>query len=116
MPEPQRLLAPAEAQGNLGEVGLSHLSHPPSASTPPAPHFPSFPSHPKIKTQPNSFGLFQLYNEDSLLINDPDMENSLDEVGPFVTHKNSSKFNEGITDASNPFYPYPNKTSLLLGD
>jgi len=30
--------------------------------------------------------------------------------------ENSSKFNEGITDASNPFYPYPNETSLLLGD
>jgi len=100
--EPPRPLAPAETQGNPGEVGLSHL--------------PSIPSCPKIKTQPNSFGLFQLYDEDSLPINNPDMENSLDEVGPFVARENSSKFNEGITDASNPFYPYPNKTSLLLGD
>ena len=116
VPEPPRPLAPTEAQGNLGEVGLSHLSCPPSALTPPAPHLPLFPSCPKIKTQPNSFGLFQLYDEDSLPINDPDMENSLDELGPFFTHENSSKFNEGITDASNPFYPYPNKTSLLLGD
>ena len=116
VPEPPRPLAPMEAQGNLGKVGLSHLSCPPSALTPPAPHLPLFPSCPKIKTQPNSFGLFRLYDEDSLPINNPDTENSLDEAGPFVTHKNSSKFNKGITDASNPFYPYPNKTSLLLGD
>ena len=53
---------------------------------------------------------------DSLPINDPDMENSLEEVGHFVAHENPSKFNKGITDASNPFYPYPNETSLLLGD
>jgi len=98
-------------------VGLSHLSRPPSALPPsPVPHLPLIPSCPKIKTQPNSFGLFWLYDEDSLPINDPDMENSLDEAGPFVMCENSSKFNEGITDASNPFYPYPNETSLLLGD
>ena len=117
LPEPPRPLPPVEAWGNLDEVRPSNLSHPLSASPPyPVPHLASLPSRPKIKTQPNSFGLFRLYNEDSLPINDPDTENLLDEAGPFVTGKSSSKLNKGITDANNPFYPYPNETSLLLGD
>ena len=115
--EPPRPLPPAEARGNLDDVRPLNLSHPPSASPPyPVPHLPLLPSRPKIKTQPNSFGLFWLYDEDSLPINDPDTENLLDEAGPFVTGETSSKLNKGITDANNPFYPYPNETSLLLGD
>ena len=69
-----------------------------------------------MKTQPNSFGLFCLYDEGLLPIYNPEMENLLDEAGPFLTHESSSRLNEGITDPSNPFHPYPNETSLLLRD
>ena len=69
-----------------------------------------------MKTQPNSFGLFCLYDEGLLPNYDPEMENLLDKVGPFLACESSSRLNKGITDRSNPFHPYPNKTSLLLGD
>ena len=117
MPEPPRPLCPAEAWENLGKVGPSNVSCPPSSSPPcPVPHLSLFPSCPKMKTQPNSFGLFCLYDEGLLPIYNPETENLLDEVGPFLACESSSRLNEGITDPSNPFHPYPNKTSLLLGD
>ena len=69
-----------------------------------------------MKTQPNSFGLFCLYDEGLLPNYDPEMENLLNKAGPFLACESSSRLNKGITDPSNPFHPYPNKTSLLLGD
>jgi hypothetical protein len=118
VPELPRPLPPTEARRNLGEAGPSNLSRLLDASPScPAPRVPPLPSRPKIKTQLNSFGLFRLYDEDSLPINDPDTDNSLDEGGLSAAREgNSAKPNEAITDASNPFYPYPNETSLLLGD
>ena len=116
VPKPPRPLPPAEARENLGEVGPSNVSRPPSSSPPcPVLHSSPFPSHPKIKTQPNSFGLFHLYDEGSLPNYDPETENLLDEAGPFLACESSSRLNKGITDPSNPFHPYPNEKSLLLG-
>ena len=119
IPEPPRPLPPSmEAWKNPGEVEPSDLFHPLDASPPscPAPDVPSLPSCPKIKTQLNSFGLFWLYNEDSLPIYDPDTKDLSGEALSSLHEGNSIKFNKGITGASNPFYLYPNETSLLLGD
>ena len=87
----------------------------PNASLPlPATHVPS---RSQVKTQLNNFSLFWLYDEGSLPINDPDTEESLDTTGfssmPWENFTNGSK---DTTWPSNPFYPYPNETSLLLGD
>ena len=119
MPEPPRLLPPSmEAWKNPGEVEPSDLFHPLDALPPscPAPDVPLLPSRPRIKTQLNSFGLFQLYDEDSVPIHDPDTNDLLGEALSSLQVGNSITFNEGIMGASNPFYPYPNETSLLLGD
>jgi len=65
---------------------------------------PLLPSRPKIKTQIDDFGLFRLYNEDSLPTNDPNMDNWLDEAGlSALQQRNSNRLNE---KATNPFYPY----------
>ena len=86
-----------------------------NASPPPHP-VPLLPSCPKIKTQLNTFGLFQLYDKDSLPLHDPDIDNLLDGALSAPCKSNSIKLNKGIMGANNPYYPYPNETSLLLGD
>ena len=118
LPEPPRPLPPVKARENPGKLDPSNLSCSPDASAAyEAPHVPSLPSHPKIKTQLNSFGLFRLYNKDSLPIIDPDTDNSFGEVGLSVPHEdNFTRPVETILHVSNPFHPYPNETSLLLGD
>jgi len=111
-------LPPTEARENPREIEPLNVSRPPNELAPCEPsHAPSPPLHPKFKTQLNSFGLFRLYDEDSLPIIDPDTDNSLDEAG-LSTPRNdtSSQPMETITTGGNPFYPYPNETSLLLGD
>ena len=115
VPEPPRPLPPLEAGKNTDS---SNLSGPLHASPPTCPvpvmDVPLLPSRPKIKTQINDFGLFRLYDEDSLPTNDPDTDNWLDEAGLSAPQqRNSNRLNE---KATNPFYPYPNETSLLLGD
>ena len=107
-----------EAQENPREIKPLNVSHPPNELAPCKPsHAPSPPLRPKFKTQLNSFGLFQLYDEDSLPIINPDTDNSLDKVGLSTPcNDTSSQPMETITTGSNPFYPYPNETLLLLGD
>jgi len=56
-----------------------------------------------FKTQANSYGLFRVYNHDTLPVNDPE------DMSGFVDHIN-------INLDANPFYPYLNKSLLLLGD
>ena len=56
-----------------------------------------------FKTQVNSYGLFRVYNHDTLPVNDPeDASGSVDHIN--------------INSDANLFHPYPNKSSLLLGD
>ena len=116
IPEPPRPLPPSTvAQENPGEIEPLNLSCLLNASPPPHP-VPLLPSCPKIKTQLNTFGLFQLYDKDSLPLHDPDIDNLLDGALSAPCKSNSIKLNKGIMGANNPYYPYPNETSLLLGD
>ena len=56
-----------------------------------------------FKSQVNSYGLFRLYNYDTVPENDPeDTSDAADRMD--------------IDSNANPFYPYPNQSSLLLGD
>ena len=118
IPEPPRPLPPVNARGSLAEAEPLNPSRPPTHESAPceALHTPSPPPRPKIKTQLNSFGLFRLYDEDSLPINDPDMATSGDEVDAPVLRNNISQPLEIVASGGDPFYPYPNETSLLLGD
>ncbi|KIM51112.1 hypothetical protein SCLCIDRAFT_144010, partial [Scleroderma citrinum Foug A] len=119
LPEPPKPLPPTEARKNPREIEPLNLSRPLNELAPcEASHVPSPPLCPKFKTQLNSFSLFRLYDEDSLPIIDPDTDNSLDEAGLSAPCNcdTSSQPMETITTGGNPFYPYPNETSLLLGD
>ena len=118
IPEPPRPLPPVNAQGCLAEAEPLNPSRPSTHESAPSEtlHVPSPPPHPKIKTQLNSFGLFRLYDEDSLPINDPGMATSLDEVDAPALRNNISQPLEIVANGGDPFYPYPNETSLLLGD
>ena len=114
LPEPPRLLPPVEVQGNLGGVGLlnSCLLNAPLPSS--AAHVLS---HPKVKFQLNSFSVFRLYDEGSLPIDNPDADELSKTTGSFSLHQGTlTNGSKGVTWLSNPFYPYPNEPSLLLGD
>ena len=64
------------------------------------------------QTPPNSFGLFRVYNKESLPIYDP--EDTIDDsTVPQPT--TAWDFVAKLT-VENPFYLYPNESSLLLGD
>ena len=106
------------AQGSLAEAEPLNLSPPSTHESVPCEDLrvPSPLPRQKIKTQLNSFGLFRLYDKDSLPINDPDMATSLDEVDAPALHNNISQPLEIVASGDDPFYPYPNEASLLLGD
>ena len=68
------------------------------------------------RTQSNLFGLFRLYDKESLPVHDP--EDTSDDVagsrppGARILLTTSAQ----LSNPENPFYPYPNKASLRLGD
>jgi len=72
--------------------------------------------HQVYRTQSNSFGLFCLYDKESLPVHDP--EDMSDDVagsrppGARILLTTSTQ----ISNLENPFYPYSNKASLWLGD
>ena len=114
LPEPPRPLPPVEVRGNLGSVGPLNSCLPNAPLPSSAAHVSS---HLKIKSQLNSFGLFLLYDEGSLPIDDPDVDESSKMTGSSSLHQGTlTNGSKGITWLSNPFYPYSNETSLLLGD
>ncbi|KIJ62523.1 hypothetical protein HYDPIDRAFT_168929 [Hydnomerulius pinastri MD-312] len=80
VPEPHMPLPPAEVQANSDHVELADPPHPPSSSVPPPLPPAHAPSHQKIKTQLNSFGLFRLYDANSLPTHDPDTNDPSDDV------------------------------------
>ena len=68
------------------------------------------------RTQSNSFGLFRLYDKEFLPVHDP--EDMSDDIagsrppGAWILLTTSTQ----LSNTENPFYPYPNKASLCLGD
>ncbi|KIK16604.1 hypothetical protein PISMIDRAFT_15727 [Pisolithus microcarpus 441] len=87
---------------------VSH-AQPPDDTCPPS---ASQRVHPwaTFKSQVNGFGLFHVYDKDSVPLFDPEDPSSEDL--PLQT-----PLQHGEEDnPSNPFHPYPNESSLLLGD
>ena len=104
LPEQHMPLPPPECRESDGErTHASELGDIPVSSdflggTPGGP----LPSR-TFKSQVNSYGLFWLYNYDTVPENDPeDTSDAADRMD--------------IDSNANPFYPYPNQSSLLLGD
>ncbi|KAF8834367.1 hypothetical protein BDN67DRAFT_915107, partial [Paxillus ammoniavirescens] len=64
-------------------------------------------------TQWNNFGLFRLYQAESLPTHDPDDPSDI-ECSPGTGIHSSSE--NGQSHSDNPLYPYPNASSLRLGD
>ena len=64
------------------------------------------------QTPPNSFGLFRVYNKESLPVYDP--EDTIDDST--VPQPTTAWDFVAKSTVENPFYPYPNESSLLLGD
>ncbi|KAF9237474.1 hypothetical protein BU15DRAFT_76018 [Melanogaster broomeanus] len=110
-----------ESPFSLPPVGLREASHSPSTpsdapeDTPPTSYVQSARSAIRriFMTQRNKFGIFRLYRAQSLPTHDPD--------DPYGTECScvAPLPNEGVPtshDIQNPFYPYPNASSLRLGD
>lgn len=68
-----------------------------------------------FRTQPNSFGLFRLYNSKTLPVYDPEDTMSLHHQCQTSTHAITGGAPYGAS-SENPFYPYPNDSSFRLGD
>ena len=66
------------------------------------------------QTPPNSFGLFRVYDKESLPVYDPE-DTTGDSISQPTTAWDFVAKNQQST-TENPFYPYPNESSLLLGD
>ena len=104
LPEPNMPLPPPECRKSDGERAcVPELADVPVPSDfqDGTPHRPLLPR--TFKSQVNSYGLFRLYHYDTIPENDPeDISDAADRMD--------------IDLNANPFYPYPNQTSLLLGD
>ena len=103
LPKPYMPLPPSEFGQSDGEAPHVHelpstsVSNDFQAATATAPPSRIF------KSQANSYGLFWLYNHDTLPANDPeDTSGSADCMS--------------INSDADPFHPYPNESLLLLGD
>ena len=104
LPEPHMPLPPLECRESDGErTQAPELTNIPASSDLQGRtlHSP-LPSR-TFKSQVNSYGLFWLYDYDTVPENDP--EDISDAAGHMDIDLNA-----------NPFYPYPNQSSLLLGD
>lgn len=64
----------------------------------------------EVTTTQNNFGLFRRYRAAQLPIYDPEEHLSLENLSDISTLKKKSQ------DLTNPFAPYPNRSSFLLGD
>jgi len=68
------------------------------------------------RTQSNSFGLFRLYDKEFLPVHDPeDMSDNIAGSRPPGARMLLTTSAQ-LSNTENPFYPYPNKASLRLGD
>ncbi|KIK13777.1 hypothetical protein PISMIDRAFT_85011, partial [Pisolithus microcarpus 441] len=111
LPEPPRPFPPPSIVIEMALSQTTVVSHaqplddtcPPSASQ---------RVHPQatFKSQVNSLGLFCVYDKHSILLLDPEDPSSEDPLLQTpLWHGKEENF-------SNPFHPYPNESSLLLGD
>ena len=65
-------------------------------------------------TQKNSFGLFRLFDDDSIPINDPEDQSGAD---PLPTLRVGAPVSQPLpTEPVNFFHPYPNESSWRIGD
>ncbi|KIK10636.1 hypothetical protein PISMIDRAFT_124131 [Pisolithus microcarpus 441] len=101
---PQRLVGEEGTHSAFREDGTALIEDPTNG-------YPG-PSQPREsgQSQVNGFGLFRVYDKDSVPLFDPEDPSSEDP--PLQT-----PLRHGEEDnPSNPFHPYPNESSLLLGD
>lgn len=101
----------------------------PIISTPPAPPPTSLPepqpTRPEsvtqrecrvFKTTSNVFGLFRQYHAENLPTHDPEEYVHLEDLCNEIIPADSSPQPDISTPHATPFYPYPNSSSLRLGD
>ena len=136
LPEPPRALPPTELDGLVPSTPIRvpsmDLAHSSTESDPQAPSLS--PDHdirngsdllapqtlmPRPRriheTRSNSFGLFRCYDKGSLPAYDP--EDTSDDITVFrSTEARKLATMDQLSTTENPFYPYPNETSLPLGD
>ncbi|KAF8838876.1 hypothetical protein BDN67DRAFT_982214 [Paxillus ammoniavirescens] len=100
LPEPPLPLPPA----GLNVPSKAHL---PLRSSPSVPG--DCPARQRIETQQNKFGIFRIYDMEKLPSHDPEDLSSI--LPPVLQNRTSPMPND-----NNPFHPYPNENSLLLGN
>ena len=67
-----------------------------------------------IITKMNSFGLFCLYDKDSIpSTNDPEDQSGADSL---PAPRSETSVSQPLPSSINPFYPYPNENSWRIGD
>lgn len=123
LPEPPLPLPPQDTfQPDVSASSGSQLSvvtlvpptpdhpSPNSASTPQSVQLSQQQDRATLVTQINSFGLFRIYDQNCTPINDPEDQCSDPPVVPQLEVATETP------QLSNPFYPYPNENSWLIGD
>jgi hypothetical protein len=114
VPESLSMLAPAPLvdQPPLPSTPPPLVSN---SATPPSPkRLPTIASRVgPLRTHRNIFGLFRQYYSEQLPSHDPEEHMDLHDLfdGPVATDSASIQ-----THSENPYYPYPNRNSFLLGD
>ena len=72
--------------------------------------------HQLYQTQLNLFGLFRRYDKETLPVYDPEDTSDGIAVSQPTAARMFVSTSDQLLDTENQFYPYPNKTSLHLGD
>ena len=75
---------------------------------------PSSKSCTTLTTQKNSFGLFRVYDVESIPnANDPEDQSG---AGPLLAHGLNAPMSPALSGSVDAFHPYPNESSWLIGD
>ena len=105
---------------NSGSPSTTAIPAVPISQSPPqADSIPQLPRLPSkqcgvFATQKNSFGLFRLYDEDSIPINDPE---DLSGADPLSTLRIGVPVSQPLpAESINLFHPYPNESLWHIGD
>lgn len=112
LPPPGIPLGPPAPQPALAAEPSASPHYAPIAESPPQPALPGVPD--TFRSQPNTFGLFRIFDKDTFPFHDPDSDDLCGEY-PFA------QVTQPLAEAKeptleNPFHPYPNQSSLRLGD
>ena len=128
LPEPPLPLPPQGAEiflegnpllANSGSPSTTAIPVVQISQSPPQVHSTQLPQLPSKRcgvfaTQKNSFGLFHLYDEDSIPINDPE---DLSGADPLPTLRIGVPVSQPLpTESINLFHPYPNESLWRIGD